>query len=155
MIRTLMKWFGLALALSAIGIQFLGPERTNPEAAESLAIRNHVNVSPEAERILERACIDCHSNGTRWPWYSSVAPVSWFVVGHVNHARKHLNLSEWGRGDPSKAPGRLNTICKYVRNGQMPLDSYVLLHPAARLSAEDVEGLCAWTRSEARRLAEL
>jgi len=58
-----------------------------------------VTVDPQVAGILDRACADCHSNKTRWPWYSHVAPVSWFVIDHVNHGRSHLNFSEWGRYD--------------------------------------------------------
>src|SRR5262245_2455745 len=155
MIRKAMRWLGVVVVLAAIGIQFARPERTNPASDDGLAIGHHVNVSPEAERILDRACNDCHSNQTRWPWYSGVAPVSWYVVGHVNHARRHMNLSEWGSRDPSKAPGRLNRICKEVRSGAMPLSSYLLLHPAARLTEQDIETLCEWTKTEAGRLTQL
>lgn len=85
--------------------------------------------SPATRELAERACFDCHSNQTRWPWYSHVAPMSWLVQNHVDEGRQVLNFSEWSRGN-SEADEAAET----VREGEMPPRSYLLLHPEARLT---------------------
>lgn len=112
-----------------------------------------LNVTPEVAAILDRSCQDCHSNATRWPWYSNFAPPSWLLVDHVNEGRQHLNLSEWGRLDKRRASNKLEEICDEVKTGAMPMASYTWIHRSARLSPEDAKILCDWTASERARLA--
>jgi len=91
--------------------------------------------SPETRALAVRACFDCHSNETRWPWYSFVAPVSWFVAGDVYGARGDLNFSEWNEEqEVKKAP-------KLVRKQAMPLKPYVWLHSDADLTSDERERL--------------
>lgn len=92
--------------------------------------------SPTTRALAERACFDCHSNQTQWPWYSNVAPMSWLVQNHVDEGRGVLNFSEWSRGN-SEAGEAAET----VRERQMPPRSYVLLHPEARLTDAEREQL--------------
>ncbi len=150
------KWLRrLALFIAALlfAAQFVRPARTNPEAADLKPLEAHTQMTPEVESILRRSCADCHSNQTRWPWYSNVAPVSWFVIDHVNHGRRHLNFSAWSRYTPREAEGMLEAICGEARHGLMPLKSYTLVHRSARLSERDVRVLCDWTAAEMGRLA--
>jgi predicted ATP-dependent Lon-type protease len=111
----------------------------------------------EVQAVLKRACYDCHSNETSWPWYSNVAPASWFVTDHVDHGRKHLNFSDWaqeGRHTEKKDAGeQLDEIRKEVEARNMPLGSYLLLHPDARLSDRDIKLITDWAVSERQRLA--
>lgn len=96
--------------------------------------------APRTQELFSRACADCHSNQTKWPWYSRVAPVSWLVVSDVEEGRSKLNVSEWNR--PQKDA---HEAAKEVRDGEMPLSTYLLAHPTARLSpaekAELIRGL--------------
>jgi len=142
----LLGFFGLV-----IGIQLIRPARTNPPVDQSHTLEAVVFVPPRVESILQRACSDCHSDLTRWPWYSNVAPISWFVIDHVNSGRRHANFSEWLRRD-TKNPAeytreRFQAICRQVETQNMPLTSYLLLHRAARLSQSDIETICQWTRT--------
>ena len=100
----------LVLGLVFIIIQFFGPAKTNPPVDETKTIAAGGPLPTEIAIVLERACYDCHSNQTRWPWYSNVAPVSWFVIGHVNDARKHLNFSEWATYNPKRMKRKLEEI---------------------------------------------
>ena len=104
--------------------------------------------------ILRRACADCHSHDTVWPWYSHVAPSSWFVIDHVDHGRKHLNLSDWtqtGRhAEMTNPDAQFNAMCEQVERGDMPLSSYLILHPDAKLTDEDRRVLCAWAKAAPR-----
>jgi len=110
-------------------------------------------MSPQVAAILDRSCQDCHSNKTRWPWYSHVAPVSWLVADDVKNGREHLNLSEWGRYDNSEASTQLRNMCREARAGVMPLDAYTLIHRLAKLSEDDVKVLCDWTTAERGKVA--
>jgi hypothetical protein len=92
--------------------------------------------SASTRALAERACFDCHSNRTQWPWYSHVAPMSWLVQDHVDEGRQVLNFSDWNRGN-SEADEAAET----VRDGEMPPRSYLLLHPEARLTAAEREQL--------------
>ena len=143
-----------AIAIGAVvlfaAMQLYRPERVNPPVDPSRTLSAHVSVSPEAASILDRACRDCHSNETRWPWYSHVAPVSWWLADHVGEGREHLNLSDWAKYDARREDRKLDEICEQVTKKQMPIRGYPFMHPQARLTDQDVRTLCAWTE-EARR----
>jgi hypothetical protein len=148
-----MRWLVVVLACLFVVAQFSRPARTNPAVDQSLAFQSQLQVSPQVAAIIERSCGDCHSNKTRWPWYSNVAPVSWFVIGHVNDGRAAMNLSEWGLMDRDRQARKLRNICEEVEDGAMPLSSYTPLHPGSKLSSEDVKILCDWTNAERARIA--
>lgn len=141
----LLGFFGLI-----VGIQLIRPARSNPAVNPSHTLEAVVLVPPKVESILQRACYDCHSDLTQWPWYSNVAPISWFVIDHVDSGRRQVNFSEWLRRD-TKSPAeytreRFQAMCKQVQTGDMPLTSYLLLHREAKLSQADIETICQWTR---------
>ena len=150
--KKVLKWIAVGVAVLFVGIQFVRPERVNPPAVAADALEAHVNVPPDVKAILTRACADCHSNETRWPWYSHVAPVSWFLADHVREGRDNMNFSAWSSYRPRESAGLLNQICKESKSGTMPLRSYLLLHPSAKLSDADVKTLCDWSESERTRL---
>lgn len=148
-----LKWLVIGIACLFVIAQFRRPARTNPPVDQSQTIEAHAQMTPQVASILQRSCTDCHSNKTAWPWYTNVAPVSWFITDHVNEGRSHLNLSEWGRNDQRRKTKKLQEICEEVQKGAMPLSSYTPLHPHAKLSADDVKVLCDWTETERVRLA--
>lgn len=149
-----LKWLAVAAVCALVGLQFVRPARTNPAVDQYQTIHARLQVTPQVAAILDRSCQDCHSNTTRWPWYSNVAPVSWFVIDHVNHGRSHLNLSEWGSFDNRKASKKLEEMCEEVEIGAMPMPSYTNIHWSARLSPEDIKTLCGWTAAERARIAQ-
>lgn len=146
------KWSGTALVVLFLAAQFVRPAKTNPVSDEAQAIQSHVEMIPEISLILNRACYDCHSNATKWPWYSRVAPVSWLVVSDVNDGRRHLNFSEWAKYDRSKAAKKMQEIDEEVSIKAMPLSSYKLLHPEARLSDQERALVSDWAKAESKRL---
>jgi hypothetical protein len=148
------KWFAIIVALVFAAIQFVRPARTNPQIVEGQAIENHVTVTPEVASILSRSCKDCHSHRTEWPWYTNVAPISWWITDHVNHGRSHLNFSEWSKLDDAEAGELLDEICSEVKREQMPLPSYLIAHRDATLSPSDRSTLCGWAETESQRIAE-
>jgi len=143
----------IVLVVAFLAIQFVRPERTNPSVDSSRTIHSQLQPPPEVASILERSCIDCHSNQTRWPWYSNVAPTSWLLVSHVNQAREHMNLTEWAKYEQKDAEELLEDICKETSKGDMPLPSYLLIHRSSKLSPQDVRTLCEWSKTARERLA--
>ena len=147
------KWLVICLVVLFLAIQFVRPARTNPAVDESQTIFVRTQITPQIAAIFNRSCADCHSNKTVWPWYTNVAPVSWFIVNHVNEARPLLNLSEWGKLDRDRQSKKLQQMCDEVEDGAMPLSVYLPMHPKAKLTPEDKKILCDWTNAERERLS--
>ena len=150
---------GVALVATAGGLLQLapGPARTNPPVTQSQTLQGATHVPAHVDALLRRSCMDCHSNETRWPWYSQIAPMSWALAGDVHRARKALNLSEWGLRvgqRPTTAITYLTAMCADVSKGRMPLPKYLMLHPESRLTRADKESLCSWTSTEIARQVE-
>jgi hypothetical protein len=132
--------------------QFVGPRRTNPVTDPAKTLARKTAIPSDVDAILTRSCRNCHSNETRWPMYSYVAPVSWSVVGHVNNGREAMNLSEWTY-TADEGADLLDGVCRQVRRGSMPIPSYTWIHRDARLSDADKKVLCRWTADAADALA--
>ena len=150
--RKRVRWALVGFGLAFTALQFTNPSHTNPAFDESKTLENMTALPPDVEVIFSRSCNDCHSNKTNWRWYTYVAPVSWFTVGHVNDGRAELNFSEWGTYSTRKQTTRLNAICNQCERGQMPIASYALVHPEVRLSPAEVKKICQWTSGERSRL---
>jgi hypothetical protein len=143
--RTKQIVFG-AIAILAV-IQVIQPSRTNPPVTDSRSLESHVQVPQPVKQVLQRSCYDCHSNATVWPWYSHVAPVSWYVARDVNVARGHVNFQDWeAQVNQQEGKEHLGLICKLVRNGNMPPADYRFIHKGTGLSAEEVNTVCAWSQ---------
>jgi len=123
-----------------------GPRSGNPPLDPGSSLNDRIPSSAEPSALLQRACANCHSNQTVWPWYSKLAPASWLIARDVNTARQYMNLSEWP-SDPFEAVGLLKSSCAQVSTGNMPPPAYRLMHPEARLSERDVQAFCKWTES--------
>jgi Haem-binding domain len=100
---------------------------------------------PRTAAVLDRACGDCHSNATVWPWYTRIAPVSWAMAYGVTTGRKAVNFSDWASYSPEQQRVLLAVSCDDAMSGKMP-GPYTLLHPEMRLSAQDTETICAAAR---------
>lgn len=153
-VQKILKRTAIVVAMIFLGLQFIRPARTNPPVDEARTIFRQTAISSEVAAILDRACNDCHSNRTRWPWYSNVAPLSWFVADHVNVGRKGLNFSDWAQYNTEEQTGLLKQMCREVKAGAMPLKSYLRLHGEAELSGEEVKALCDWAQRESLRLSQ-
>jgi hypothetical protein len=131
----------LAALVVFAGVQFIPPV-IRPERQAAPTYRFEYGMNPQIGAIFRRACKDCHSNETRWPWYSHVAPVSWIVARDVKKGREKLNFSEWSLR--TRFTNEPQEICDAVANGSMPLRGYRLLHPETALSLDDIEVICEW-----------
>jgi len=138
-----VKWAAIAFCVAFIAIQLVPVSRTNPP------VEGDFRGSAEVVSVLRRACYDCHSNETVWPWYSRVAPVSWVIAHDVNEGRAELNFSTWDQLSTEKQAKAMKESWKEVAEGEMPTWYYVVLHPEARLSANDQSVLQAWSDSPA------
>ena len=147
----LIKWVLIVVACLFVIAQFKRPAKTNPAFDQSMALEAHTQLDPKVAAILDRSCNDCHSNKTRWPWYANVAPVSWFVIDHVEEGREHMNLSEWGKYSSDERKALLGDFCELVTENAMPLSSYTPLHPGSKLSDEDKKVMCEWAAAERAR----
>ena len=136
----------IILAVVIIAIQLVPVERTNPPVTAD------VQAPPDVKKILTRSCYDCHSNQTKWPWYSYVAPASWLVASDVKDGRRHLNFSEWGALSLPDQRKVLAEIWEEVDDGEMPLEIYTLIHSEALISASDLNILYKWTHPPADTL---
>jgi hypothetical protein len=101
---------------------------------------------------MKQACADCHSNQTVWPWYSYVAPVSWLVEKDVRRGRDELNLSRWSDYSPNKQQKLLADMATVLKNREMPLPQYALMHSDAKLSDAEIDMLYQWARVERRKM---
>ena len=126
-----VAWASGALVMLLIAIQLVPVDRHNP------AVESEVPASPEVRAILRRACYDCHSNETVWPWYSGIAPVSWLISQDVHEGREKLNLSTWNRLGEAERGKLMQKAWKAVSEGEMPPWYYVSIHSHAHLSPQD------------------
>ena len=135
-----MKKILIGVVIVIILIQFIPVNHDNPVSNPG----NEIVVETDVKQILQNSCYDCHSNKTEWPLYSYVAPVSWLVSNHVQKGRRHLNFSEWGTYDPKRQSKKIKEIWDEVSEGEMPLTSYLMAHPKAKLSPNDISLLKEW-----------
>lgn len=139
--RRLFKIFPILLFLAFIGIQFIEVERTNPPITADL------QAPFDIKNIFKKACYDCHSNETVWPWYSKVAPVSWFIIKDVKDGRNQLNFSEWEKLNRNVKEKRIKAIWEQINNDEMPLNNYKYLHPDSKLDIIQKNLIKKWMSS--------
>ena len=138
------KKIGIGLLVVVVGMQLVRIDKTNPPVDEAKDIIAVTNPPSEVTEILKAACYDCHSNETAYPWYSNVAPVSWWLQHHVEEGREHLNFSQWGDYDDKKAEHKLDECIEMLEEGKMPMNSYTWTHEEAVLTDKEKELLLDW-----------
>jgi hypothetical protein len=133
-IKAVLSLIIIALVLF-LGIQLIPVSRTNPSAVTQVKWD-----SPQTQTLFMRACGDCHSNQTKWTWYSYVAPVSWLVAHDVNEGRSRFNISDLNSNAnrQSRLPSEIGRV---IQDGRMPLPQYILMHPDAQLTASESQAL--------------
>lgn len=131
----------ILLAVLVVGIQFIPVDLSNPKTSPENDFIKISKLDTETATLLRNACYDCHSNEARFPWYSHVAPVSWFLNSHIEEAREHFNFSEWGNYSDHERIGISSSCYDEIADDEMPLQSYTLMHPEARLNDAQKEKL--------------
>jgi Haem-binding domain len=130
-------------------VQFIRPTMKDPPHE---ALLQGAAVPAEVNEILERACQDCHSNNTNWPWYAKVTPISFMVAQDVNRGRRFLNLSEWQKYSDGQKLGYLGSMADAARDRKMPPIVYSTMHPDARLADSERRLIAAWASEERKRV---
>jgi hypothetical protein len=145
-----LKWILSGLVILFALLQLDNPPHTNPPVQNDFVGR--MNPPPDIAAMFHAACYDCHSDQTRWPWYSHVAPMSWQIVQDVNDGRHNLNLSEWPSDNPQRAWKRMEDMSEEIDDGEMPLKKYTLIHADARLTTAQRNELTQWLDSAVDQL---
>jgi hypothetical protein len=139
-VKRWLKIIAVGFAVALVAVQFVRVARGNPtERSQPAALS-------EVQALLQGACYDCHSNETRWPWYSYVAPMSFLIARDVTEGRRELNFSTWSQYNERRKARKLKEIAEQVEQGKMPQWYYVSLHPDAKLSPADRELIVKWAK---------
>ena len=140
----------ILIAIAVIGLivfvalQFIRPAISHPPVTADLV------APPEVKQILKNSCYDCHSNQTRWPWYSAVAPFSWWIHHEVEEGRRRLNFSSWTdyTSDPGTEDQKLDEVARLIASRAMPPWYYLAIHPQARLTSVERIAITRWIADE-------
>ena len=149
--KKIIKIVLIIVIIAFIVIQVFRPDRISFNEVNADDVTKKMQVPENVHQILKRSCYDCHSNHTVWPWYSNIAPMSWLVAKDVRNGRAKMNFSEWGKIPASKQEARLESICDEVKEDEMPLKQYLLIHSDAKLSPADKDALCKWAEDELKK----
>lgn len=138
----IFKYAFVIIVIAFIGIQFIEVDKTNPQVSAD------IQAPPEVKKILRSSCYDCHSNETRWPFYSNIAPISWFIVDDVTDGRAKLNFSNWENLFSEKQDELKKKIWKEINEDEMPMSSYIYMHPDAKLGMPQKDILKKWATGD-------
>jgi hypothetical protein len=143
----MIKKILLGLLVGLVAIQFIRPARNVSTGLGPEDISAKHPVPAPVQGLLQRACYDCHSNNTHYPWYAEVQPLGWWLTKHVNDGKRHLDFSAFGTYTPKRAGKKLAEIADEVEHREMPLKSYTWMHPEARLTAAEIKLLVDWVEA--------
>jgi hypothetical protein len=132
------------LVFLLIGIQLIPVDQTNPASDPKDDFITQLNPPKEIANILKTSCYDCHSNEVVYPWYTNIAPLKFWINNHIKEGKGHLNFSEWGTYSLDRAQHKLEECIEMVEDGEMPIDSYTLMHGDAELSGDQKTKLIEW-----------
>src|SRR4051812_6931451 len=139
-----MRRFLVVLFIILIVIQFIRPIKNTSNNLLTSDITRNYDVPQNVSAILKKACTDCHSNNTVYPWYAQIQRVGWWLNNHVKEGKRELNLSEFGTYPIARQYKKLDDMAKQVNKGEMPLTSYTLIHTNARLTGTEKHTLINW-----------
>jgi len=137
----------IAIIAVIVLIQFINTRENIPNFDQQTDFISIHKPDGEVKDILVSTCYDCHSYESKFPWYANVAPVSWWINGHIHEGREHLNFSEWANYDHEKAAHKLEEMVEEVEEGKMPLESYTWMHHEAKLTEEQRQKLIDWVKA--------
>ncbi len=141
---TIKKKIILGLAVILIVMQFFQPARNQSDKVPATHIERMFAVPQNVKAILVQSCYDCHSNNTRYPWYSRIQPGAWYMAEHIKNGKEELNFSDFGEYSARRQRNKFRAMAGQVKDGEMPLSSYTLIHRNAVLSNDDRQVLLEW-----------
>lgn len=144
--KKIFKTTGWLLLIALLVIQFFHPEKNSNPGDQPNAIGKLHAIPDDVKVILKKACDDCHTNNTVYPWYSKIQPVDWWLNDHVVEGKKHLNLDELGARPAWLRYHKMEEVIDEVKEGKMPLNSYTWVHKDAVLSDEEKAKITGWAQ---------
>ncbi len=142
----------MALLIVFLAIQLIQPARNNSEQVVSTDFAKVFSVPESVQSILQNACYDCHSNHTVYPWYSHIQPMAGLLAKHISEGKAKLNFSEFGNLRTRRQASKLKDIAGQVKSNEMPIASYQMMHPAAKLSEAQKKWIVTWMNNKADSL---
>ena len=140
----ILKKILLLLLIVFVIAQFSRPEKNEGELTSLNAFLDDTSPSEDVKHVLKETCFDCHSNVTRYPWYSNITPINYWMAGHVDHGKEELNFSKWDGYSAKKKDHKLEEVIELVKKKEMPLPSYTWTHKEAKLTDEQIQAVIAW-----------
>tara|TARA_R110002126_G_scaffold249004_1_gene391937 strand:+ start:1161 stop:1616 length:456 start_codon:yes stop_codon:yes gene_type:complete len=137
----IIAWVAL---IAFVIIQFFPTDKNERYTIPETDFMMFNKVPSKIENQLKVSCYDCHSNNTVYPWYSKVQPAAWFLEDHIKEGKKELNFNEWSDYSDRRKKSKLRSIIKQIESGEMPMDSYTLIHKDAILSENDKKVVIAF-----------
>jgi hypothetical protein len=148
----MLKKIAYILLAALVVIQFFRPEKNTATGPQANHISARYTVPANVNEIMQRACNDCHSNNTVYPWYANVQPVAWWLADHVNEGKGELNFDEFLTYSQKKAHHKLEEVIEMVKEGEMPLNSYTWIHRNANLSQEEKVAITDWASATMKQI---
>ncbi|WP_313269935.1 heme-binding domain-containing protein [Epilithonimonas vandammei] len=149
-----MKKILIVLLMVFIIIQFFPIDKTNPITNEGMDFLKIKNTPEPIAKLIRNSCYDCHSNETKYPFYSNLQPVAWLLKNHIDEGRKELNFSTFATYEPKRQAHKLEEAAEYVEQKNMPLESYTLGHSDAKLSDEQRKQLVNYFRMVQKQIQQ-
>jgi hypothetical protein len=140
----MIKKILILLLIAFIAIQFFHPARNQAAGPQPHSIATVAPIPANVQSVLAKACNDCHTNNTNYPWYSKIQPVDWWLSDHVKDGKKHLNFDEYTSRSLRYQYHKLEEVVEQVETGEMPLESYTWIHKEAKLTADEKTLLINW-----------
>jgi predicted Fe-S protein YdhL (DUF1289 family) len=144
----------LGLLVTFVGMQAIRPSRQVPTADPHKDFLNNGAISFEVKSLIKNKCYDCHSYDTQYPWYSEIAPVSWWINNHVKHGRKHLNFAEWTTYTDDDKRHVLEECLETIGKNEMPMKSYLYMHPEAKFNYEQKAAVVGFLKERLAQMAK-
>jgi len=150
--KLIIKRIVLLIVVVFIGIQFVPSTYNQSDTLLETDISNTFDIPSKIQTLLENSCYDCHSNNTYYPWYNNIQPMSWMMERHIKNGKKELNFSEFGAYSKRRKKSKIKSIINQIKDDEMPLSSYTLLHRNAILSESDKLLIINWMENQRNNL---
>lgn len=133
----IIKIIALVLVVCFVGIQFIPTELNQSNIVPKTDFLLVNNTPKNISTLLQTSCYDCHSNNTSYPWYNKIQPIAWFLENHIADGKEELNFNNWDTYSTRRKNSKLKSIINQIKNNEMPLSSYTLIHKNAKLSTSE------------------
>lgn len=152
-VKGIVKKFFIGILIALVVIQFFHPAKNADASTTPLDITVLYPMPDSVHQVLVKACYDCHSNNTRYPWYNNIQPVAWWLNDHISEGKRELNFSEFGKRPLVKQAKKLKKLAKEIQEGDMPLDSYTWIHKDAVLTEAEKNMIIDWANNLSKQIS--